>query len=304
MSAKQLLEDLRSLIDIDPAQREAAAHELLLNHMDAVHKISSHLWSQFGKLPRLHPSDFDTIAMLQLWTIARRSWEDPTTLDGIENFTQVWAHECYNEARTWVRMETAPASKIGRRNEARGALQRLRWQMYQRDERWPSISEVLQEYNADVQVRRKDAARQGMVLTEIDFVATQGAMSLDASFVAGAVGNVAPDESEFLHLVSEDEAESSSEENLLEARIIDECYLISPETGIIAELVLPRLFSGDTELAIRRELAKRLDIKPVVMTQFVTEVMEVAREVGTEWIRTERSHGEGYGTIRPAATSS
>jgi hypothetical protein len=264
---RSVLDRLREMAAASGAERARLRDAFIGDERKLFRFLAHRLCRTLGLPAALHRDDVE-----QLVAIEALAWVDelvahPAAIEDIESFEGLLHVRSRASVRAWADRHLSPASGMVALNRRVRKLNQLRDEMRAATGAEPSDRELAHEHNRRMTATRKDAAKQGMLVTSADLRVSGPAVDIHALELAAA----RPEES-LLH---------PTEGPALVRAVIERARAIGGITADVAEAWLSGVYAseGAQRVLTSREVAEQLGLPQESAAAQVRKVRTLAKRI-------------------------
>jgi hypothetical protein len=264
---RPVLDRLREMAAASGAERVRLREAFIGDERKLFRFLAHRLCRTMGLPSALHRDDVE-----QLVAIEALAWVDellvcPASIEGIVSFEGMLHVRSRASVRAWADRNLSPASGMVSLNRRVRKLNQLRDEMRASTGAEPTDRELAHEHNLRMMATRKDAAKQGMLITSADLRVAGPAVDIQALELAAA----RPEES-LLH---------PTEGPALVRAVIERARTIGGVTADVAEAWLSGVYSseGEQRVLTAHEVAVQLGLSRESAAAQIRKVRALAQRI-------------------------
>ncbi|MDI3329708.1 MAG: hypothetical protein QJR09_03090 [Micrococcus sp.] len=264
---RPVVDQLRELAEATGAEQARLREAFIGNQRKLFRLLAHRLCRTMGLAAALHRDDVEQLVALEALAWVDELRADPAAIAGIENFEGMLHVRSRASVRAWADRNLSPASGMISLNRRVRKLNQLRDEMRAATGAEPSDRELAHEHNRRMAATRKDAAKQGMLVTSADLRVAGPAMDIHALELAAA----RPEEC-LLH---------PAEGPALVRAVIERARTIGGVTAEVADVWLSGVYSseGDQRVLTSHEVAEQLGLTQESAAAQIRKVRALAKRV-------------------------
>jgi hypothetical protein len=264
---RPVLDRLREMAAASGAER-ARLREAFIGDERKLFRFMAHRLCRTMGLPAaLHRDDVEQLVAIEALAWVDELLVDPAAIEGIGSFEGMLHVRSRASVRAWADRNLSPASGMVSLNRRVRKLNQLRDEMRARAGAEPTDRELANEHNLRMMATRKDAAKQGMLVTSTDLRVAGPAVDIHALELAAA----GPEES-LLH---------PTEGPALVRAVIERARAIGGVTAGVAEAWLSGVYASDgaQRVLTAHEVAEQLGLPQESAAAQIRKVRALAKRV-------------------------
>lgn len=261
------LDQLREMAAASGAERVRLRDGFIGDQRKVFRLLAHRLCRTMGLNAALHRDDVEQLVVIEALAWVNELLADPAALEAIESFEGMLHVRSRASVRAWADRHLSPASGMVSLNRRVRKLNQLRDEMRAATGAEPTDRELAHEHNLRMAAARKDAAKQGMLVTSADLRAAGPAVDIHALELAAA----GPEES-LLH---------PTEGPALIRAVIERARTIGGVTADVARAWLSGIYAseGSQRVLTTREVAEQLGLPQESAAAQIRKVRTLAQRV-------------------------
>ncbi|MFC7400912.1 hypothetical protein [Citricoccus sp. GCM10030269] len=265
------LDQLRAVVRAETTGERRALRDRFVTGRRKLFRMMAHrLCRTLGLPPALHRDDVEQLVALECLAWLDELVEDPAQIEGIVNWEGLLQVRARATVRAWADRNLSPASGMVALSRRIRLLNQLRDEMRAATGAEPSDRDLEREHNRRMAAARKDAAKQGMLVSSGEVNLARPAVDIFALELA-----VAAPESGLLH---------STEGPSIVRAVVDRARRIGGITADVADCWLSGIYSseGDQRVLTSGEVAAQLGLTQQSASAQIRKVRALAKRVLSE----------------------
>lgn len=265
--ARPALERLREIAAASGPRRARLREAFIADQRKLFRFLAHRLCRTMGLSTALHRDDVEQLVALEAMAWVDELIAEPAAIRLIENYEGMLHVRSRAAVRAWADRALSPASGMVSLRRRVRKLNQLRDEMFAASGVEPTDRELAREHNRRMRATRKDAARQGVLVTPADLWTARPAVDIHALELSTAQ--------------PEDCLLDPAEGPVLVRAVIERARTIGGVTAQVAEAWLSGVYASEADQRVLtpREVAEELGLSPESATAQIRKVRLLARRV-------------------------
>jgi hypothetical protein len=268
---------LLAIQEAGPERREELVNVFISDRWEQWKGIALQQCRASGRSYNVYLDDVTTLVGLTVWKLVTEIVaEEPEVLRSkSRNLNYLIQKNVRNSVRSFFYSEAGGAAVAGMDNVIRrqNEIRKTRSDLTNRGMLEPTDAEIIEAANTRLTDKRKDAARQGILLSEKDFLpqVTGSTMSYDSSTMDSDIDGTANHQEDYvLHPV---------EGRQIITEVIAEAYTVSHDLGMIAELWIGEFYPTGHALNNQADIARETGLTKQQVSRSIAKIKKIARDL-------------------------